>query len=98
MSRKPRTPSSESCPKCKSDRDIRPKLLMLVKYLPADGLGCNCQIGGLGIHRCNPQVLLAPLEQFVMAFYCDGCGIGYVPDSYLLPDSYMAQKTCHNRQ
>jgi hypothetical protein len=97
MSRKLRTPSSEACPKCKSDLNIRPKLLMLGKDSPADVFNrdnrCGCgyrRRNSLVVNECNPQVLLSPpLEQFVTGLYCDQCGIGYIPDSYLLPHSYF---------
>jgi hypothetical protein len=53
----------------------------------------------LAIDECNPQVLLSPpLEQFVTGFYCDRCGIGYIPDSYLLPGSHSAKQARYNNQ
>jgi hypothetical protein len=96
MSRKLRAPASEPCPKCKSDLNIKPKLLMLRENSTIEG--------GWGHHRnlelqCNHQVLLSPpLERFVTGFYCDRCGIGYIPDSYLLPGSYLAGVARQNKQ
>jgi hypothetical protein len=102
MSRKLRTPSLEACPKCKSDLNIRQKLLMLGKE-PIDIFNRDNRCGyrrwdSLAIDECNSQVLLSPpLEQFVTGFYCDRCGIGYIPDSYLLPGSYSANVACYNK-
>ena len=107
MSRKPRIPSIESCPKCKSELNIKPKLLMLEKYSPAEifkSVGkynryMHIPQTDLVIGSCNPQVLSSPpLEQFVTGFYCDRCGIGYIPDSYLKPDSYWARVARDNKQ
>jgi hypothetical protein len=107
MNRKLRTPSIESCPKCKSDLNIRPKLLMLEKYSAAEIFNSvskhhrsvHIPQTDLVVGSCNPQVLLSPpLEQFVTGFYCDRCGIGYIPDSYLKPDSYWARVARENKQ
>ena len=85
-------PAIEPCPKCESDLNIRPKLLLLAKDSPVEVLTLEEKCGRrrrykLAIHECDPDVLEAPpLEQFVAGLYCDRCGIGYVPDSYIRSD------------
>jgi hypothetical protein len=63
---------------------------MLAKYSPAEAFKRDRNAGyrrtdKLAVDECDRSILLPlPLEQFVNRWYGDRCGIGYIPDSYLL--------------
>lgn len=81
--------NSKICPKCLSDKGVIEKKLLIGKASPTQLL--SRQKAGyrrpdqLAVDECKPEVLQeAPLEQFVAGYYCDKCGIGFVPDSFAI--------------
>jgi hypothetical protein len=83
---------SNACPKCASVDHVREKMLLIdkldeerLKYHPHDRLGCGCQ-GDLSVDQLNPQFVRGDaLQQFIAGYYCDACGIGFVPDEMAKP-------------
>jgi len=84
-------PSTE-CPRCASSNDVREKVLLVdklnaqhLKHHPNERSSCACE-GGLSIDGLKPELVAdGPLQQFVSGFYCEACGIGFVPEDMLKP-------------
>jgi len=78
----------EVCPKCLSDLHIRPKILLIGKASPAalfpeERAGYR-RSDQLAIDECKAESLQpSPFEQFIEGYYCENCGIGFVPDSMI---------------
>jgi hypothetical protein len=86
-------PFSKSCPKCASGDHVGEKLLLIDK-LNAAALKehpdyrnerCGCE-GDLSVDALKSEFVQDdPLQQFVLGFYCEACGIGFVPDEMAKP-------------
>lgn len=75
------------CPKCLSDSHVRAKALLIGKASPKLLFSDYEERAGylrrdqLAVDECKQEELQSsPLEQFVNGYYCDQCGIGFVPD------------------
>ena len=79
-----------TCPKCKTNHKVRPKTLLIgnaspKKMWPLEEPAGYQRKDQLAVDECKPEALtVAPLEQFLNAFYCDLCGVGFAPDEVLL--------------
>jgi len=74
------------CPKCGSDADVAPKMLMLGKQSSLEERAGARRPDQLASDECLPEALLpAPLQQFVQGCYCTRCGVGFVPDDLVKP-------------
>jgi hypothetical protein len=82
--------NQSACPKCHSDAHVvrkalligaqSPKAIFKEEYGERAGYRRRDQIA---VDELKPEVLQnAPLEQFVIGFYCESCGIGFIPDSF----------------
>ena len=76
----------ESCPRCASSDNVRPKLLLIDEtWVPAAGKDsreryfADLRVSDIQPEQLHPQ----PLEQFVDGYYCDGCGRGFVSEESL---------------
>ncbi|WP_158903602.1 hypothetical protein [Burkholderia sp. L27(2015)] len=75
------TISDRRCPKCRSEVDVKSKLLMIgLRTAPEERAGYK-RPDQLAIDECCPQAIHpAPLAQFLRGLYCEKCEIGFIPD------------------
>lgn len=81
--------NAKICPKCLSDRHVREKKLLIGKASPkllfSEEMAGYRRRDQLAVDECKSDVLKeTPLEQFIDGYYCDKCGIGFVPDSFAI--------------
>jgi hypothetical protein len=80
--------TAPNCPKCNSNASVRAKTLLIGKASPRK-LGLGERAGyrrkdQLAVDECKAESLSgAPLEQFLQAYYCESCGIGFATDDVL---------------
>ena len=56
-----------------------------LKYHPDERSACSCQ-GEFSVDGLKSEfVTEGPLQQFVLALYCEGCGVGFVPEEMAKP-------------
>jgi hypothetical protein len=61
------------CPRCRTGTTVRGKLLLVLESAP-----CACSVG---LNQLRPESIPeGDLRQFIQGFYCDACGIGFLPD------------------
>lgn len=84
------TPPDSVCPKCKSDAHVTSKALLIghaspkVLFPDEEPSGYKRR-DQLAVDECNPEELkAAPLKQFFDGYYCNLCGLGFVPDRFLI--------------
>jgi hypothetical protein len=81
------TMRSSMCPKCSSSEKVREKMLLIdkpnVEYAKANPnvrAPCTCH-GDFSVSDLLPEFVVGgDLQQFVVALYCETCGLGFVPD------------------
>ena len=75
------------CPKCGATGKVVPKMLLIAEGTPVYGVDIG--EGGkwpyqLAVDQCIPEAVReAPLGQFIDGYFCQDCGIGFVPTSLL---------------
>ena len=67
------------CPECKTNDKVYSKLLLIEDILKPDTHRNNLRID----HLKKNFVGEAPLEQFIKGYFCQNCGLGFIPNSYL---------------
>ncbi len=79
--------NSNVCPKCLSSANVKEKTLLIGAASPKKLFQGEERAGykrkdQLAIDECMTEKLQKPpLEQFINGYYCEFCGIGFVPDS-----------------
>lgn len=75
------------CPKCLSSDHVREKTLLIGAASPRKLFRDGEERAGyqrkdqLAVDECKKEELQKPpLEQFINGYYCETCGIGFVPD------------------
>lgn len=69
------------CPKCCSEARVKSKLLLIGLQTASEERAGYKRPDQLAIDECRPQAIQQPpLAQFVRGFYCQKCGIGFIPD------------------
>lgn len=75
------------CPKCRSDVDVRPKILTIGLRTATEERGGYTRPDQLAANECLPvEGFFGPSEQFVRGLYCEKCGIGFVPNDLIRTD------------
>ncbi|WP_263773033.1 hypothetical protein [Propionivibrio soli] len=76
------------CPKCLSNAHVREKTLLIGAASPRKIFGAAEERAGyqrkdqLAVDECKTEFLQeGPLQQFINGYYCEACGIGFVPNS-----------------
>ncbi len=70
--------STPCCPTCASDASVHAKLLLVDR-----SAACACY---LSVEQLKPDIVQpGVLQQFIAGFYCDGCGLGFLPDDLRKP-------------
>lgn len=88
--------NSKVCPKCLSSAHVREKTLLIGAASPKKLFHGEERAGykrkdQLAIDECKVEELKKPpLEQFINGYYCEICGIGFVPES--VTDDLILQK------
>ena len=77
-------PTPDSCPRCGSVAQVRSKLLLINAAKPCSDskwrTGFDCE--GFSVSDLRPDCASG---QFMSGLYCDGCAIGYLPESLAKP-------------
>lgn len=84
------TDMTEHCPRCKSATDVVQKMLTIgtplnnqQRYARENNEGYK-QTDTLTADQIKDECFIdLPTRQFVNGFYCNHCGIGFIPDAYL---------------
>lgn len=79
---------SPACPKCSSNKEVRPKDLLIGKVSPGpdsmERAGFR-RVDQLAVDECDAEFLRdPPLQQIISGFYCQNCGVGFVSDRMLV--------------
>lgn len=83
------SPPPEACPRCHSNTAVVSKLLLInpvhARHAVTPSIWrdeCPCK-GGFSVDDLKPE--LAHLGQFVHGLFCQGCGVGFVPEDLAKP-------------
>ena len=76
---------NQLCPVCGSAEHVRSKTVLIdAAWVPEPGKDTrDANFASLRTDDVKPEYQSsAPLQQFLDGFYCDTCGLGFVPDHY----------------
>ena len=81
--------NAKICPKCLNAGHVREKKLLIGKVSPkllfSEEMAGYRRRDQLAVDECKPDASKAtPLNQFVDGYYCEKCGIGFVPDDFVI--------------
>ena len=78
--------TERTCPRCKSEAQVTSKTLLIGRaspkvLFPDEERAGYQRVDQIAIDECKTEELkAAPLEQFVDGYYCNRCGLGFVPN------------------